>query len=59
MSALKSQSSLLRYGFGQAKDTVLGLVDPNLPIDAESGSDTDAVGSQCDVDSQPDCSSDE
>ena len=31
MSALKSQSSLLRFGFGQTKDTVPGLVDPNLP----------------------------
>ena len=31
MSALQSQSSLLRFGFGQAKDTVPGLFDPNLP----------------------------
>ena len=31
MSALISQSSLLRFGFGQTKDTVLGLVDPKLP----------------------------
>ena len=31
MSALQSQSSLLRFGFGQTKDTVPGLVDPNLP----------------------------
>ena len=31
MSALQSQSSLLRFGFGQTKDTDPGLVDPNLP----------------------------
>ena len=31
MSALQSQSSLLRFGFGQTKDTVPGLVDPDLP----------------------------
>ena len=33
MSALRlqSQSSLLRFGFGQTKDTVPVLVDPNLP----------------------------
>ena len=31
MSALQSQSSLLRFGFGQTKDTVPGVVDPNLP----------------------------
>ena len=30
MSALQSQSSLLRFGFGPTKDTVSGLVDPNL-----------------------------
>ena len=30
MSTLQSQSSLLRFGFGQTKDTVPGLVDPNL-----------------------------
>ena len=31
MSALQSQSSLLRFGVGQTKDTVPGLVDHNLP----------------------------
>ena len=31
MSALQSQSSLLRFGFGQTKDTVPGLVDPMGP----------------------------
>ena len=30
MSAPKSQSSLFRFGFGLPKDTVAGLVDPNL-----------------------------
>ncbi len=34
-------------------------VKPVSDTDADSGSDTDAVSSQCDVDSQPDYSSDE
>jgi len=34
-------------------------VEPVSDTDTDSGSDTDAVSSQCDVDSQPDYSSDE
>ena len=60
MPALQSQSSLLRFGFGQTKDTVPGLVDSNLPETGPKPKDShlsvaEAKAEICGMPSRPTC----